>query len=49
MGLMARLATVFKAKASKALDSAEDPLEVLDYSYERQLEPLQGLHELSAK
>lgn len=41
MGLMARLATVFKAKASKALDRAEDPREILDYSYERQLEQLQ--------
>lgn len=41
MGLMSRLSTVFKAKASKALDRAEDPRETLDYSYERQLEMLQ--------
>jgi phage shock protein A len=41
MSLMRRLATLFRAKANKALDRAEDPREVLDYSYERQLELLQ--------
>jgi len=41
MGLMKRLSSIFKAKASKALDRAEDPRETLDYSYERQLELLQ--------
>ena len=41
MGLGARLSTIFKAKASKVLDRAEDPRETLDYSYERQLELLQ--------
>jgi phage shock protein A len=40
MGLGNRLATVLKAKASKALDRAEDPREILDYSYEKQLELL---------
>ena len=30
-----------RAKANKALDRAEDPRELLDYSYERQLELLQ--------
>jgi phage shock protein A len=40
MGLWSRLSTVFKAKASKLLERAEDPREVLDYSYERQLEML---------
>jgi len=35
-----RLALIFKAKANKALDRAEDPREVLDYSYEKQLELL---------
>lgn len=40
MGLGQRIALVFKAKASKALDRAEDPREVLDYSYQRQLEML---------
>ena len=41
MGLMRRLSMVFRSKASKALDRAEDPRETLDYSYERQLEMLQ--------
>jgi len=41
MSLMRRLAMLFRAKANKALDRAEDPREVLDYSYERQLELLQ--------
>ena len=41
MGLLKRLSMIFKSKASKALDAAEDPREVLDYSYERQLEMLQ--------
>ncbi|HEU5033819.1 MAG TPA: PspA/IM30 family protein [Mycobacteriales bacterium] len=35
-----RLALIFKAKANKALDRAEDPRETLDYSYEKQLELL---------
>jgi phage shock protein A len=41
MTLMKRMALIFKAKASKALDKAEDPRETLDYSYEKQLEMLQ--------
>ena len=41
MGLFARLSLIFKAKANKVLDQAEDPREVLDYSYEKQLEMLQ--------
>jgi phage shock protein A len=41
MGLMQRLSMVFKSKAYKALDRAEDPRETLDYSYQRQLEMLQ--------
>jgi phage shock protein A len=32
---------VFKSKAHKMLDRAEDPRETLDYSYQRQLEMLQ--------
>ncbi|SFQ54299.1 phage shock protein A [Amycolatopsis arida] len=43
MGLMQRLSMVFRAKASKALDRAEDPRETLDYSYERQLEMLRDV------
>ena len=41
MGLMGRFTMIVKAKANKALDSAEDPRETLDYSYEKQLEMLQ--------
>ncbi|MDX8034838.1 PspA/IM30 family protein [Lentzea sp. BCCO 10_0856] len=36
MSIARRLALLFRAKASKALDRAEDPREILDYSYERQ-------------
>jgi phage shock protein A len=36
-----RLAMIFKAKANKVMDRAEDPRETLDYSYEKQLELLQ--------
>lgn len=43
MGLMARMSTILKSKVSKALDSAEDPRETLDYSYQRQLEQLQNV------
>ncbi|MFI2368099.1 PspA/IM30 family protein [Streptomyces sp. NPDC018833] len=35
-----RIAALFRIKANKALDRAEDPREVLDYSYEQQLEML---------
>jgi phage shock protein A len=41
MGLWQRFKMIFKAKANKALDRAEDPRETLDYSYEKQLELLQ--------
>ena len=41
MGLWQRFTMIFKAKANKALDKAEDPCETLDYSYEKQLELLQ--------
>jgi len=41
MSLTRRIAMLFRAKANKALDRAEDPREMLDYSYERQLELLQ--------
>jgi phage shock protein A len=36
-----RIALIFKAKANKALDRAEDPRETLDYSYQAQLDQLQ--------
>ncbi len=41
MGLLARMSTVFKSKASAALDQMEDPRQTLDYSYEKQMELLQ--------
>lgn len=41
MGIAQRISTIFKAKASKAIERAEDPRETLDYSYERQQELLQ--------
>jgi phage shock protein A len=40
MSIMKRLSLIFRAKANKALDRAEDPRETLDYSYERQREML---------
>src|SRR5437899_10449188 len=40
-GVMKRMGMIFRAKANKALDRAEDPRETLDYSYEKQLEMLQ--------
>jgi phage shock protein A len=43
MGLMRRLSMIFKSKASRALNAAEDPRETLDYSYERQLDMLQKM------
>jgi len=41
MSLMQRMSMIFKAKATKAIDRAEDPRETLDYSYQKQLELLQ--------
>lgn len=41
MGLMNRISTMIKAKMSKVVDAAEDPREMLDYSYEKMLEQLQ--------
>ena len=43
MGFFSRLATLFKIKANSALDKAEEPGQVLDYSYSKQLEQLQAL------
>jgi len=40
MGILNRFAMLFRAKANKALDAAEDPRETLDYSYQKQLEML---------
>ncbi|MHC1624423.1 MAG: PspA/IM30 family protein [Methermicoccaceae archaeon] len=40
MGLFERMEVVVKSKVSKLLDRVEDPREVLDYSYEKQLDML---------
>ncbi|MEV6136285.1 PspA/IM30 family protein [Nocardia sp. NPDC051990] len=40
MSISKRLAILFRVKANKILDRSEDPREVLDYSYQRQLEML---------
>src|SRR3954454_18259236 len=39
--IMQRISLIFRSKANKALDRAEDPRETLDYSYQRQQELLQ--------
>jgi phage shock protein A len=41
MSIWRRIVALFRVKANKALDRAEDPREVLDYSYEQQLETVQ--------
>ncbi|HEU5422174.1 MAG TPA: PspA/IM30 family protein [Nitrolancea sp.] len=43
MGLLGRMNTLIKVKINKLLGAAEDPREVLDYSYERQLKMLQDV------
>ncbi|MBD8869111.1 PspA/IM30 family protein [Nocardioides donggukensis] len=40
MSLWKRFTLIFRSKANTALDRAEDPREVLDYSYQRQIELL---------
>jgi phage shock protein A len=40
MSMWQRISLIFRAKANKALDRAEDPRETLDYSYQRQLDLL---------
>ena len=50
MSLMQRISLIFRSKASKALDRAEDPRETLDYSYQRQVElQVNQLEQQSAK
>lgn len=43
MGFFSRLSNFFSMKANAALDKAEDPGQVMDYSYSKQLEQLQNL------
>ncbi len=42
-GILGRMSTIFRSKMNRALDSAEDPGETLDYSYEKQLQMLQNV------
>ncbi len=41
--MFSRMSTIVKSKMNRLLDSAEDPRETLDYSYEKQLEMLQNV------
>ncbi len=43
MGMLSRMSTIVKSKMNRILDSAEDPRETLDYSYEKQLEMLRNV------
>ena len=43
MGMFARMSTIVKSKMNRLLDTAEDPRETLDYSYEQQREMLQNV------
>lgn len=43
MGLLSRIRTVFQAKMTQAIEGAEDPRELLDYSYDKQLQLLQNV------
>src|SRR3954453_9409858 len=40
MGMWQRFTLIFKSKANRVLDKAEDPRETLDYSYQRQVDLL---------
>ena len=43
MGFFSRLTNIFRIRANAALDKVEDPGQVMDYSYSKQLEQLQQL------
>ncbi|MHC1631327.1 MAG: PspA/IM30 family protein [Methanotrichaceae archaeon] len=43
MGLLNRMSTIVKSKTNKLMDRMEDPVETLDYSYQKQLELLQNV------
>ena len=43
MGMLSRMSTVVKSKMTRLLDKAEDPREMLDYSYEKQVEMLRNV------
>lgn len=43
MGVLSRMTTLIKVKVNSLLGQAEDPREMLDYSYEKQLQMLQNV------
>src|SRR5947208_17161530 len=43
MGIFSRFIKYIRIRANSALDKAEDPSQVIDYSYSKQLEQLQQL------
>jgi len=43
MGILSRMSTIVKSKMNRILDSAENPSESLDYSYEKQMEMLRNV------
>ena len=43
MGMLSRMSPIVKSKMNRILDTAEDPRETLDYSYEKQLEMLRNV------
>lgn len=43
MGMLSRMSTIVKAKMNRILDTAEDPRETLDYSYDKQMEMLRNV------
>ena len=43
MGMLSRMSNVFKAKMNTLLDKAEDPAEMLDLSYDKQMEMLRNV------
>jgi phage shock protein A len=43
MGVLSRMTTLIKVKVNSLLGAAEDPREMLDYSYEKQLQMLQDV------
>jgi len=49
MSLGKRLRLIFEMKGNAALDAAEDPAQVLNLSYEKQLEQLQDLRRAIAQ
>jgi phage shock protein A len=49
MGFFERFLNIFRAKANKLLDRAEDPRDTLDLSYEKQLENLQKMRKSIAE